>query len=508
MKKEIDSNTIIGVVGAGTMGAGIAQVAAAAGHQVLLYDAVDGAVGRGIETIMKGLNRQIQREKMTEEQRDALIGRIHPANELKILGRAGLVIEAIIEDLEIKREVFSKLEKICNDDVILATNTSSISVTAIGAALQDPGRLVGMHFFNPAPVMKLVEVVSGVATTRETADVVYALSKAWNKVPVHAKSTPGFIVNRVARPFYGEALRMLQEGVADVATIDAALRDCAGFRMGPFELMDLIGIDVNFAVTRTVYEQMFDDPKYRPSLIQREMVDAGRHGRKTGRGFYDYSEAAEKPRPPIEKKGPQPGGVFHCGALGVAERLLGIFDQHGISVTEETGTGSLRIDDVRIALTDGRTATARARDEGCDNLVLFDLASDYSETPRVLLAASDRSVPAAREKAAGLFQAIGKRVTFIDDSPGMVVMRTIAMLVNEAADAVHQQVATPADLDTAMKMGVNYPRGPIEWGEQLGLLNVLTVLDQMACTYGDDHFRASPLLRRIVNGFGTFHGRV
>ena len=282
---RLNNNSVIGVIGAGTMGAGIAQVAAKAGHPVLLFDAMEGAAQKGLDGIAKGLGRLVEKGKMTQDDVDALTGRIQIADSLQALAPAGLVIEAIVERLDIKQQVFGDLEDICGEDVIIATNTSSISVTAIGSKLKRPQNLVGMHFFNPAPIMKLVEVISGLDTDPAIADEIFELSAAWGKKPVMAKSTPGFIVNRVARPFYAEGFRVYQEGGADIATIDALLKECGGFRMGPFELTDLIGHDVNYAVTCSVFDAYYQDQRFLPSLVQLELVNAGHFGRKSGKGF-------------------------------------------------------------------------------------------------------------------------------------------------------------------------------------------------------------------------------
>ncbi len=277
----------VAIVGAGTMGAGIAQVAAVAGHTVLLYDVRENAAEKAIADVRKNIDKLVAKGKLIAQNVNvsavASLGKIAPAQ---------LVIEAIVEDLAAKREVFGKLESIVAADCILATNTSSISITAIAARLQHPGRVAGMHFFNPAPLMELVEVVSGLATDRNCTEAIFATAKAWGKTPVHVKSSPGFIVNRVARPFYLEALKMLEERVAIPAAIDAAMRECGGFRMGPFELMDLIGNDVNLAVTKSIFEGFFYEPRFRPSRLQQELVDAGWFGRKTGRGWYRYDDNA------------------------------------------------------------------------------------------------------------------------------------------------------------------------------------------------------------------------
>ncbi|MCB0792790.1 MAG: 3-hydroxybutyryl-CoA dehydrogenase [Flavobacteriales bacterium] len=286
----------VGVIGAGTMGSGIAQVAAQAGHEVWLFDTRKESVGKAIAALRKVFDRLVEKGKLTREQADALLARIHPAGDLKELANCGLVIEAIVEDLAVKKKVFTELEGLVAPDTVLATNTSSLPVTAIAAACTKPERVIGLHFFNPAPLLPLVEVVPGLATDPELAEQSVDRMRTWGKVPVVAKDTPGFIVNRVARPFYGEALRIYEEGLADMATIDHAMRSVGGFKMGPFELMDLIGNDVNFTVTRTVFEAFFYDPRYRPSLTQQRMVEAGRTGRKSGRGYYRY-DTEERPAP-------------------------------------------------------------------------------------------------------------------------------------------------------------------------------------------------------------------
>lgn len=291
------SEQIIGVVGSGSMGSGIAQVASQAGHQVFLNDSNADALERAAKGHQKIFNRLVEKGRMTEDEAKACAKRITYTQKLDDLKRCGLVIEAIIEDLNIKQGLFQELEMICDEEAILASNTSTLPIVAIGGKLQDPGRVIGIHFFNPAPLMALVEVIPSMLTRDGLADEMKALMKAWGKVPVIAKDTPGFIVNRVARPFYGESIRMLEEGIADEATIDWALKEIGGFRMGPFELMDLIGNDINFAVTSTAFKSFFYDGRYRPSVIQQRLVEGGLLGRKSGRGYYDYSEGAEKPEP-------------------------------------------------------------------------------------------------------------------------------------------------------------------------------------------------------------------
>ncbi|MCP5419562.1 MAG: 3-hydroxyacyl-CoA dehydrogenase PaaC [Gammaproteobacteria bacterium] len=504
----LPSSAKIGIIGAGTMGAGIAQVAARAGYQVLLFDAMVGAVEKGLQRITQDLERLVKRGKLTSPERDVILWRISPVHSLEALAPAKLVLEAIVEDLEVKRNLFAQIETICGDEVIPATNTSSLSITAIGAKLKRPQNLVGMHFFNPAPVMKLVEVVSGIDTDPGIAATIYDTAQAWGKIAVHVKSTPGFIVNRVARPFYAEGMRVLQEGGADAATLDAILRESGGFPMGPFELMDLIGHDVNFAVTGSVFTAYFNDQRFQPSLLQQELVSAGYLGRKTGRGFhfYEHEDGRSPTLPATTEPGPRPGAVTVHGHLGVAEPLVDRLSQAGITVTRADGDGYLQVAGTRLYLSDGRLATERAAATGCANLALFDLALDYVKAGRIALTTADQAAPETAAIAAGLFQALGKTVSVIDDIPGLMVMRTVCMLANEGADAVNQGVCTAEAVDLGMRNGVNYPRGPLAWAEAIGLPTVLSVLDNLARTYGEDRYRASPLLRRKVFGGSTFHG--
>ncbi|MBK8613665.1 MAG: 3-hydroxybutyryl-CoA dehydrogenase [Flavobacteriales bacterium] len=386
---------IVGVIGAGTMGSGIAQVAAQAGHPTVLFDTRKEAVDKAMTGLQRTLDKLVEKGKLEAGTAKAIGDRITPATEIKALAGCGLVIEAIVEDLAVKKKVFAELDALLSSDALLATNTSSLSVTAIAAACTKPGRVVGLHFFNPAPLMPLVEVVPGVATDPRACDAARLLMTAWGKVPVTCKDTPGFIVNRVARPYYGESIRLYEEGVADMATIDHALKTIGGFRMGPFELMDLIGNDINFTVTRTVWESFFYEPRYRPSFTQQRMVEAGWLGRKTGRGYYIYDEKGQS-------------------AVGAAP-----------SVAPELGA--------------------------------------------------------------------------------RIVERVLAMLINEAADALHLGVASKEDIDLAMTKGVNYPKGLLAWADEKGAAHWLSVLDALQAEFGEDRYRPSPLLRRMARNAQRFH---
>ncbi|MBL7981447.1 MAG: 3-hydroxybutyryl-CoA dehydrogenase [Flavobacteriales bacterium] len=401
----------VAVIGAGTMGSGIAQVAAQAGHNVVLFDTRLEAVDKALAGLRMTLDKLVEKGKLTAGQADRIHGRITPASDLMDLAGSGLVIEAIIEDLGIKQRLFSELEGIVATDAILATNTSSLSVTAIAGGLKHPERMVGLHFFNPAPLLPLVEVVPGLATDEALAPRMMALMQAWGKTPVVCKDTPGFIVNRVARPFYGEAIRIYEEGIADMPTIDAAMKS-AGFKMGPFELMDLIGNDINFTVTKTVWEAFFYDQRYKPSFTQQRQVESGRLGRKSGRGYYSYDAN---------------------GAV--------------IAPSSRTSAGSL--------------------------------AEDPAGT---------------RGKTAGSLRASGDPA----EVSQMIVERILAMLINEAADAVFWQVASATDIDLAMTKGVNYPKGLLAWAGEKGAGHWLGVLERLQAIYGEDRYRPSPQLRRMA----------
>jgi 3-hydroxybutyryl-CoA dehydrogenase len=379
----------VGVIGAGAMGRGIAQVAAAAGHGVVLADATAGVVAQARSAIGKALARDVEKQRRSQADADAVLARIADAGDVSTgydaFRSCGLVIEAVVERLDVKQALFTALEKIIAPDAVLGTNTSSLSVAAIAGACARPERVIGIHFFNPAPVMPLVEIIPAITTDPGVTERVTSLVAGWGKTTVVATDTPGFIVNRVARPFYGESLRQLEEGIADVATIDWAMRELGAFRMGPFELMDFIGNDVNYAVTRSVFESFFYDSRYTPALTQQRLVEAGLYGRKRERGYYDYREGAAKPEP--------------------------------------------------------------VKDE-----------------------------------------AIGRAI----------VDRTLAMLVNEAVDAVHRRVASAADIETAMTRGVNYPRGLLAWGDEIGAANILRRLEELQDEYGEDRYRPSVLLRQRV----------
>jgi 3-hydroxybutyryl-CoA dehydrogenase len=501
----LNINARIAVIGAGAMGAGIAQVAAQAGHTVLLLDNRPGAAAQAIEGIGRQLGKRVDNGKLSAESRSATLARLVAVEAIEALADCALVIEAIVENLEVKRALFRQLEEICGERCILASNTSSLSITSIAAQLNHPQRVLGLHFFNPAPVMALVEIVSGLASDPALAACLYDTAKAWGKKPVHTRSTPGFIVNRVARPYYAESLRLLQEGAADCPTLDALMRDAGGFAMGAFELTDLIGHDVNYAVTCSVFDAYYGDTRFLPSLIQKELVDAGRLGRKSGHGFYSYAEGAVRPQP-ITFNSEQP--VETCvieGDLGIANSLIPRLREHQMEVIQRDGQGLLRVGDAVLALSDGRMTCQRAKEDGLRNLILLDLAFDYSKSSRIAISYAAGIEPSALEQGVALLQRAGFTVSVLSDSPALAVLRTVAMLANEAADAVLQGVASAADIDLAMRAGVNYPQGPLAWADAIGLEHVLKVLENLQASYGEERYRPSLLLRQRVAEGRTFH---
>jgi len=382
----------IGIIGAGAMGSGIAQVAATAGSKVFLYDA-NKEVQDAAESLIAKMLTKLEDKGKLQESANTIAERITYASDMDEFESCELVIEAIVENLQIKKNVFEELESIVNDTCILASNTSSLSIASIAAACKIPSRVMGLHFFNPAPLMPLVEIISAVQTDPELAAKMKETMQAWGKLPVFAKDTPGFIVNRIARPFYGEAIRILEEDLANVPTIDWAIKELGGFKMGPFELMDFIGNDINYEVTATVFREFFFDPRYKPSFTQKRMVEANRLGRKTGIGYYKY--------------GPE---------------------SNNLDPDRNDGLGSY------------------------------------------------------------------------------ILKRILAMLINEAADALYLHVATKEDIDLAMTKGVNYPKGLLAWADEIGIESCLNALEELQAEYGEDRYRPSPILRKMAKKGETFFG--
>jgi 3-hydroxybutyryl-CoA dehydrogenase len=490
----IANDATVLVVGAGIMGVGIAQVAAQAGHVVKLYDVRDRAAADTKRKLGATLDALVAKGKLGSDAAAQTLARIEPVAGLDAARDAALVVEAIVESLDAKRALFRELEGIVSPECVLATNTSSISITAIANGLAQPRRVVGMHFFNPVPLMKLVEVVSGLNTDAGVAESIFELSKRWGKVPVHARSTPGFIVNRIARPYYAEALALLAERATQPEVIDACLRG-AGFRMGPCELMDLVGHDTNFAVTTSVYEANFYDKRYVPSLVQREMVDGGLLGRKSGHGFYDYRDGAGTPKRPAFEAASAPvaARVVVHGEGDAAERFVAALSGRAFERQPASDWIGIAVDGAELRCTDGRPASQLGAD-----VAVFDLAVAAPVEPGVPLAfaTSVRASPACNDAAARWLRAAGFDAQRVADTPGLVVARTVAMLINEAADAVQQGVCTPDGADAAMKLGVNYPAGPFEWLARWNVRTVIGLLESLDGYYRGERYRVSHELRR------------
>lgn len=511
---RLNRETTVLVVGTGVMGIGIAQVAAQYGHTVKLFDTREGAAEAAVESLRKKLESIVAKGKLAQADADATIARLQPVSALSDAADAGLVVEAIVERLEVKRELFATLEGILAADAVLATNTSSISVTAIAKGLQQPGRVVGMHFFNPVPLMKLVEVVSGLQTLPAVAQAIFDLSEAWGKTAVHAASTPGFIVNRIARPYYAETLALLQERAASPSVLDACLRG-AGFRMGPCELMDLIGHDTNFSVTQSVYEANFFDKRFVPSLVQKALVDGGLLGRKSGQGFYRYDETGKPQDASVETATDAPaiasdaGLVWRLAGKGAAtDRLAQALDAAGIAYQADSWLDwqGLQVSSVhedwslRLQVTDGRTATElrdgmSTEDRQSMALAVMDIPMFAATGAPLAWAGAEADTAACASRVAAVLAALGWQAQQVTDAAGLVVARTLAMLINEAADAVLQGVCDEAGADAAMKLGVNYPAGPFEWLNAWSAAEVVDLLDRLDSWYRGERYRVSPWLR-------------
>lgn len=492
----------VAVVGVGTMGAGIAQIAAQAGHVVRLFDVRDGAAVAAKKSITDTLDKLAAKGKLTADDARATGERLVVADALEALADAALVVEVIVEDAEIKRALFRQLEGLVADDAILATNTSSLSVTALARGLAHPERLVGMHFFNPVPLMRLVEVVQGALTDASAAEAVATVARRWGKTPIAARSTPGFVVNRIARPFYAESLFLLRDGFATPSQVDGALR-AAGFKMGPCELMDLIGHDVNYAVTTQMHQAFSGDPRFVPSLVQKDLVDGGLLGRKSGRGFYVYEGGAKRDEPlasPVADATALPTAVTVAGRGPLADRLHSRLATAGIAVEHvnaEAHELHLTLPTGELWLTDGRPAAQIASERGVAEVAVFDLP--LAEQGGALAVAFAHGASPEHEAAVtALLTSAGHHVVRVGDAPGLVVMRTIAMLINEAQDTVAQGTCTEQAADLAMKLGTNYPAGPFEWLHLLGAPRVTRVLAHLHALDGTGRYRTSPdLVRRL-----------
>jgi 3-hydroxybutyryl-CoA dehydrogenase len=497
------------------MGAGIAQLACQSGARTLLHDPISEALERGLEQIRGHLARSAERGRLTAEQAEAAAARLEPAPRLEDLAPCELVIEAAPERLELKHELFRKLsEDVVGGACVLATNTSSLLVTAVAAGARGPERVVGMHFFNPAPVMRLLEVVAGEQSAPEPLAVARAAGEAMGKVVIDAIDGPGFLVNRCNRPFGLEALRLLQERVAPIETIDRICRLEGGFRMGPFELSDLVGVDVGLDVARSFFEQSFGEPRWRPSGIPVKMVAAGRTGRKSGRGYYEYRgdeyrAADPEPRP----VGGGDGVVVIAGDSAVAEQLREAAAQADwdVLLPEEAGDRqppSLILDcsggdELDAPLQGGPQALLCAAgslallDPG-GTAVGFHVLPPLAEAQLVELTRGPDTSSSAYDAAKQFFGTLGKHVADVGDAPGLVLGRMVCQVVNEAAFALGEGVGSAHDIDAGMVHGLNYPRGILAWADEIGLDHVLGVLDGLHQELGDDRYRAAPALRKLA----------
>jgi 3-hydroxybutyryl-CoA dehydrogenase len=484
----------VGIVGAGQMGRGIAQVAAVAGLPVRLYDSREGAAREAQDFIRRMLGRAADKGRMTQDQVSGAMDRLRVVDDLGAFAGCGVVIEAIVEDLEAKRRLFAGLEDIVGDGCILATNTSSLSVTAIAAACRYPGRCAGFHFFNPVPLMKIVEVVDGLRSDPVVGDALAALARRFGHRPVRVKDTPGFLVNHAGRAYGTEALRILGEGVAEPVEVDRVMREAAGFPMGPFELLDLTGLDVSDPVMRSIYHQFYEEPRLRPSPVTATRVAAGLLGRKTGQGFYRYAEGrkqepAETPRPAR-----RPDRVWVSPAEPEAQKaILAALTPLGIAVS---ATGAPAPDALCIVTPFGQDATTTALAEGLDPARTLAVDTLLGLDRRITLMATPLTTAANREAAHGLFGATGRPVTLIADSPGFIAQRILACIVNVASEIAQQRIATPDDIDDAVRLGLGYPAGPLELGDKLGLDRILRILERMQQATGDPRYRPSLWLRR------------
>jgi 3-hydroxybutyryl-CoA dehydrogenase len=483
-----------GVVGCGAMGRGIAQIAAQAGVGVRLFDARHDAASEAKAHIEGALEKLVAKGKLAADDARAALGRIAVAGSLAELGGCDIVIEAIVEDLDAKRSLFQTLEPLVSPRSILASNTSSLSITAIAAGMARPGQVAGFHFFNPVPLMKVVEVVAGLLTEAEVVDRLAAFAGRLGHTAVRAKDTPGFIVNHAGRGFGTEGLRILAEGVAGVEDLDRVLRDTAGFKLGPCELMDLTGLDVSHPVMESVYRQFYEEPRFRPQPLTRQMLAAGLLGRKTGRGFYSYVDGVAVRSTERAAPTARPESVWVSRARpALRSRIVELVAKLGGSLDEgrEPAPASLCI--VTPLGDDATTLAARERLDGARTVAvepLFDLAR------RRVVMTTPATSPSVRDAAHGLLAADGAAVTVIRDSPGLVAQRVVATIVNIACEIAQQRIAAPADIDRAVLLGLGYPHGPLAWGDLLGRETVLAILENLVAVTGDPRYRPSPWLRR------------
>ena len=489
----------VGVLGAGTMGRGIAQISAVAGMPVRLYDTDTEQLGKAVEFIASMLNRAAEKGRMSAEDAKAALDRIQAIDALKGFSDCHLVIEAIVENLDIKQQAFAELDGIVAKDGILATNTSSLSVTAISSRAKNQNRIAGLHFFNPPPLMKLVEVIGGLRTDPEVIDALVAIGHRLGKHPVTCQDTPGFLVNHAGRAYAPEALRILGEGICEHTDIDRVMKEAAGFRMGPFELLDLVGIDVAHSVMEAIYHQYYEEPMYKPSVIGQQRKAGGLHGRKTGAGFYTYEDG--KAVVPEEAAAPKAGNakVWVSSANNDGRKILDdILKSAGADV--QTGNKP-RAGSTCVVTPLGGDASTCAVVERLDPTCTVAVDTLLSCEGRRTIMTTPVTDPKHRDAIHGLLAADGTPVSVIHDSPGFIAQRIIALIVNVSCNIAQQRIAAPEEIDTAVKLGLNYPKGPLELGDELGPDRILQILRGLFEFYGDSRYRQSPwLIRRATLG--------
>jgi len=515
MKNFAAERLVVGIAGTGAMGRGIAQVIAQAGCEVLLYDVREGAAAKALDYVAGMLARLVEKGRLTPAQQAAMVASMRVVDDVAAFAPCDLVVEVIVENLAVKRDFFVKLEAATREDCVLATNTSSLSVTAIAAGCARPGRVAGYHFFNPVPLMRVVEVVAGVRTVPAVCDALAALARRYGHQAVRAADTPGFIVNHAGRGYGTEALKILQEGVAEFHVIDRIMTDAAGFRLGPFELLDLTGMDVSHPVMESIYRQYYEEPRYRPSVIGQQRTDAGLLGRKTGAGFYRHDEGKQEVFADAALRAARPASIWisranPAGHAAAAACLAG----SGIPI-ENGATPSAAA--LIIVTPLGTDATGTALDEGLDPARTVALDTLLPLSKRRTLMTTPVTLPSFRDAAHGAFGAAhgafgaaqgasgagsdaaastGVPVSVIRDSAGFVAQRILATIVNIGCDIVQQRICTPGDLDLAVTLGLSYPRGPLAFGDALGPASILTILTNIHRLTGDPRYRPSPWLTR------------